>query len=89
MTIGIPDLTTLSLTGFFGMLLLVAAIDTLTAIALAVIRGTFAAAVIMAYGRATSPEHRIPRSRGGSSTPDGAACIHCQNAQGAALARAI
>jgi hypothetical protein len=41
-------------------------------------------------GIATSPQHRLPRSRGGTNDPVnvGAACGHCQNAEGAALARA-
>lgn len=40
-------------------------------------------------GVATTLEHRVPRSQGGS-LEDGyaGACAHCQRAQGAALARA-
>lgn len=39
-------------------------------------------------GIATSPEHRTPVSAGGAAiAPAGAACLHCQRAQGAALAR--
>lgn len=40
-------------------------------------------------GLATSPEHRTPRSRGGTNAPTnvGAACLHCQNVQGGRMAR--
>lgn len=51
MTIEIPDLTNLSLVAFFGLLLLVAAIDTGTAIVLSLIRGTFSTAYVMQYLR--------------------------------------
>lgn len=47
----IPDLTTLSLASFLGLLLLVAAIDVATAIVLAVAHGTFSADVVMGYIR--------------------------------------
>jgi hypothetical protein len=38
-------------------------------------------------GIATSPEHRLPRSRGGTNDPAnvGAACLRCQNVQGGRL----
>ena len=51
MTIDIPDLTSLSLVSFFAFLLLVAAIDTGTAIVLALVRGTFSTAYVMTYLR--------------------------------------
>jgi len=40
-------------------------------------------------GTATSPQHRTPRSRGGTNEAAnvGAACAHCQSVEGAALAR--
>lgn len=51
MTIEIPDLTGLSLVSFFGLLLLVAAIDTGTAIVVALIRNTFSSAAVLEYLR--------------------------------------
>ncbi len=40
-------------------------------------------------GWATSPEHRVPRSQGGTGVAQGAACLHCQRVQGGQLAGAI
>lgn len=41
-------------------------------------------------GVATSPEHRLKRSAGGTNDPAniGGACVHCQNVQGGRIAAA-
>ena len=51
MTIDVPDLTTLSLASFMGLLLLVAGVDTAAGVVVALIRNTFSADKVLEYLR--------------------------------------